>query len=89
MVCKKWTKRCSKSSPALPASGRQDFPFIEMDKKEYDMEKMMAEMKKMGMGMNMYGRDDMDELAEMGDSGGYGSGYGGDPYGGMGSEEDL
>ena len=50
-----------------------------MDKKDYDMEKMMAEMKKMGMGgMSMYGRDDMDELAEMG----YG-GYGDDSYGGM------
>lgn len=58
-----------------------------MDKKDYDMEKMMAEMKKMGMGgMSMYNRDEMEE---MGDDLGYG-GYGDDPYDGlppMGGEE--
>lgn len=57
-----------------------------MDKKDYDMEKMMAEMKKMGMGgMSMYNRDDMDELAEMGGIGDE------DPYGDMPpmSDEDL
>ena len=44
------------------------YPFIEMEKKDLDMEKMMAEMKKMGMGgMSMYDRDDMEEMAAAGD----------------------
>ncbi len=79
VACKKWSKRCSKKQPILPASGRQDFPAKEISQKDLEMEKLMKSMKDMGMGgMSMYNRDDMDEMANDGGMGGDEDMYGDD-----------
>lgn len=81
-VCKKWTSRCS-SQKYIPASyKRTDFPFKPVSEKDLQMEQLMAEMKKAGMGgMSMYNRDDMDALAS-GGMDAYADGDEGDEYGG-------
>jgi len=92
-VCEKWTSRCRKPrrKPLASRYKRVDEEFAQQDEKELEMERMMAEMRGMGMGGSMYSREDM--MAQMAAGGmmdgygddGYGGGYGGmmDPYGGM------
>jgi hypothetical protein len=55
MLCRKWTKRCKAAREPLPKSyQRVDEPFVVQEKKEVDMEEMMAQMNSMGLGANMY-----------------------------------
>lgn len=74
-ICQKMVKRCKGKNKYLPSNfKRVDFPFEAMSDKDAQMEELMAEMKKAGLGgMNMYNRDDM---ASMMPEDGYESEYG-------------
>jgi hypothetical protein len=72
---------------------RKDYPFQALSEKDYEMEKLMASMKSMGMGGSMYNRDNMEEMMDQykdqmgGDEDGYGDMMGG--MGGMGGMESM
>jgi hypothetical protein len=58
---------CLKKAPALKKDRQKGPPFEPVDKKEIDMQRMMKQMEALGMGgMQMYGRDDMAEMASGG-----------------------
>ena len=83
-VCKKMTKRCAKSKTYSPTKYvRKDEEFVGISEKDLEMEKMMAELKGMGMGGSMYGKDDMASMMD-----GYG-GYGDEGVPGMDDEYEL
>lgn len=93
-MCNKWSKRCPKKIPLKKE--RQDHAFKTVTEKELEMEKMMANMKAMGMGgMSMYSREDMEDMSPEDIADEYGGGYGGDDgygdmdMGGMGGMGDL
>jgi hypothetical protein len=85
-ICYKMTKRCGKFPESVSGNyKRKDFRFEAMEEKEYEMEKMLASMKAMGLGGSMYNRDDMESMmgGGMGGMGGMGGEY--DDYG----DEDM
>lgn len=81
-VCREWSGRCS--SKAKPISyERKDYPFEEISEKDLQMEQMMAQMKAAGLGgMNMYNKDDMENMMANGGMPGMGGEYD-DYYGDM------
>lgn len=90
-VCTKVAKRCpssnTKASQAA-VNARQDYPFTEISEKDLEMEQLMAKMQASGLGggMNMYTRDDMEDMASMME--GYeDSPYADGPYGEAGRAE--
>eukprot|EP01031_Cornospumella_fuschlensis_P024734 gene24733-29886_t len=66
-ICKEFTPRCKKPKVVPDSYIRHDLPFTPMSEKEYEMEKMLENMKSMGMGGTMYNRDDMMNMGGMGD----------------------
>lgn len=47
----------------LPANyHRVDFPFLAIEEKELETERLLASLKSMGMSGSMYGRDDMEDM---------------------------
>ena len=54
---------CARAPPPLPRSREKGPAFEAIDKKEFDMQRMMKQMEAMGMGgMQMYGRDDVADM---------------------------
>lgn len=61
-VCREWSGRCSSKAKPITYE-RTDFSFEEISEKDLQMEQMMAQMKAAGMGgMNMYNKDDMENM---------------------------
>lgn len=58
-LCYEATNACSKKAPPLPADRPKGPEFVVADKKEREIQKMMAGMKDMGMGGTLYNRDQM------------------------------
>ena len=58
------TKACAKKPPPLPADRAPGPAFEEKTEKDIQMQRMMKQMKAMGMGGTMYNRDDMDDLMD-------------------------
>ena len=85
-ICQDMSDRCpTKNTKAIQnaAKNREDYPFVEISEKDLEMEKLMAQMKASGLGggMNMFSREDMENMDPeemMGSMGGYGGGYGDD-----------
>lgn len=67
--------RCKKVIPLPKDHSRQDHPFKAQSEKDIQMEKLMATMRESGVGGNLYGREDMDDLMQM-----YGGGNGDEDY---------
>ena len=55
---------CLKKPPALPKDRIPGPEFEEKTQKDIEMQRLMKQMKDMGMGGQMYGRDDMDDLMD-------------------------
>lgn len=84
------SSRCK--AKALPASYQhKDLPFVAMEDKDLEMEKMMESMKAMGMGGSLYNRDDMMSMQGMGGGmdGDEDEDYEGEGMGGMGGMGDF
>lgn len=69
-VCKKMSKRCSDkrvttNKPLAGSSKRVDEYFEPVSDKDLEMEKMLKEMEKSGMGGSIYNRDDMEGMQGM------------------------
>ena len=64
-MCTKWTKRCKPRRKALGSSyKRKDEEFAAQSETDLEMERMMASMKAMGMGANMYSKDDLGSMMD-------------------------
>jgi hypothetical protein len=82
LVCNKWSKRCPKKIPLK--NERVDHTFKEVSEKDLEIERMVANMRAMGLGgMSMYNREDMDDMTpedfaadEYGGDDAYGGGAG-------------
>eukprot|EP01032_Pedospumella_encystans_P021382 gene21382-24256_t len=65
-VCKKWTKRCKHRRMSLPSTyNRVDEEFVAQSEKDIEMERMLEQMKAMGMGGSLYNKDDLGEMMGM------------------------
>ena len=64
-ICKKMSKRCRKDDKSylMGTIARSDEKYVEMSEKDVEMEKLMEQMKSMGMGGSAYAREDLDSLA--------------------------
>ena len=93
-ACQDMSSRCPiKNTKAIQnaSKNRVDYPFNEISEKDLEMEKLMAQMKASGLGggMNMYSREDIEDMDPedmMGSMGGYGGGY--DDYSDMPSSDE-
>ena len=89
-VCQDMSERCpTKNTKANQnaSKNRVDYPFNEISEKDLEMEKLMAQMKSSGLGggMNMYSREDLEDMDPEDMMGGYGGGY--DNYGDSDGED--
>jgi len=77
-ICKKLSARCRTEDKSYLADSvvRNNEAFHEMSDKDIEMEKLMEQMKAMGMSGNAYARDDMDAMAASMANDGYGDGDG-------------
>ena len=59
------SKRCRKDDKSylMGTIARSDEKYVEMSEKDVEMEKLMEQMKSMGMGGSAYAREDLDSLA--------------------------
>jgi hypothetical protein len=65
-VCTKMTRRCRPKRKELPAKYvRVDEEFVAMSEKDLEMERLMANMRAMGMGGSLYNRDDLGDMMGM------------------------
>ena len=69
-VCKKMSKRCSDkrvttNKPLAGSAKRVDEMFEQVNEKDLEMEKMMKDMEKSGLGGSIYSRDDMEDMQGM------------------------
>jgi hypothetical protein len=60
------TRRCRPKRKELPAKYvRADEEFVAMSEKDLEMERLMANMRAMGMGGSLYNRDDLGDMMGM------------------------
>lgn len=65
-MCQKWTKQCKPRRKALANSyNRVDEEFVAQSEKDIEMERMLENMKAMGMGGSLYNKDDLGDLMGM------------------------
>lgn len=64
-VCKKLTNRCKVGRKPFPAgTQRKDEVFEAQSEKDIEMERMMAQFKSMGLGANMFSKDDLGGMVD-------------------------
>lgn len=67
-MCQSWTKRCRPRRKALANSyERVDEEFVPQSDKDIEMERMMENMRAMGMGGSLYNKEELGEMMGMDD----------------------
>ncbi len=67
-MCQSWTKRCRPRRKALAnAYKRVDEEFVPQSDKDIEMERMMENMRAMGMGGSLYNKEELGEMMGMDD----------------------